>query len=247
MSFTNTKTPKKPTGKAQFQCPMRRSAKGPEEYYLTPELEEEFRKRFPVTMNRRIMQLFGISFSTMQRFKRELNLEKDNKVIRKKLAAQIKRTCEANGYYDSIRGIAPSEQTLEATRKLRAEGFIPWLRLKELDPKTYKRKRKKQGKNRKELMAKEKRRIEIGLTPHTRLHLPQQLYSRTQLSRRSRAKKLGYILGDMHDDSGERMMLFYTSDTKRGEIFERNCIADGFYIEPLPKKSNVKPSKGWNV
>lgn len=247
MSFTNTKTPLKPNAKAPFQCPMRRSARGPMEYYLTPELEQEFCKRFPDTMNRRMMALFGISFSTLQRFKRRLSLQKNDKVIRRKLTAQVKRKCEANGYYDSLRGKAPSEQCLEATRRMRAEGFHPWKRLKDTDPAAYRKKRLKQGKDRKALVARERRRVEIGMEQHTMLHLPEQNYTRSQTVHRCHAKERGYILGDMHDDTGERMLLFYTADTRRGDKFERNCIADGFDIRPLPVRSDVKPSKGWNM
>lgn len=85
------------------------------------------------------MQWFGISFSTLQRFKRELGLEKDMRAIRKQQAKDAKKICEKNGYYDSIRGKAPSEACLEATRRLRASGFHPVKQLKDDNPRKYKR------------------------------------------------------------------------------------------------------------
>ena len=82
MSFRNTKTPSKPTTPAKWQVPMRPNSKsGVKEYYLEGELKERFCKLFPKNSNRRMMAWFGISFSTLQRFKREFGLEKDMKSI----------------------------------------------------------------------------------------------------------------------------------------------------------------------
>lgn len=126
MSFLNTKTPNKPTTPGKWQIPTRPSGKGgKDEYYLEGELKDKFCKLFPKNSNRRLMTWFGISFSTLQRFKRELGLEKDMRAIRKQQAKDVKKTCEKNGYYASLRGHAPSEACLEASRKLRAEGFHP--------------------------------------------------------------------------------------------------------------------------
>ena len=110
MSFRNTKTPLKPTTAAKWQVPMRPNVKsGAKEYYLEGELKERFCKLFPKNSNRRMMTWFGISFSTLQRFKRECGLEKDMKAIRKQQAKDAKKTCEENGYYASLRGHALSE------------------------------------------------------------------------------------------------------------------------------------------
>ena len=87
MAFPNTHTPTRAeiTGKARYQCPMHK-VHGADAYYLTPEMEKHFRRLYPVTMNRDMMRLFGISFSTVQRFKRSLGLEKKMKTIRRKHA-----------------------------------------------------------------------------------------------------------------------------------------------------------------
>ena len=140
MSFRNTKTPLKPTTTAKWQVPMRPNAKsGAKEYYLEGELKERFCKLFHKNSNRRMMTWFGISFSTLQRFKREFGLEKDMQAVRKQQAKDIKKICEKNGYYASIRGKAPSEACLEATRQLRASGFHPIKQLKANNPRKYKR------------------------------------------------------------------------------------------------------------
>lgn len=113
MSFRNTKTPNKPTTPAKWQIPTRPKYKaGKDEYYLEGELKERFCKLFPKNSNRRMMTWFGIGFSTLQRFKRELGLEKDMKAIRKQQAKDAKKICERNGYYDSLRGKAPCRRLL---------------------------------------------------------------------------------------------------------------------------------------
>lgn len=92
MSFNNTKTPNKPTTPAKWQIPTRPKYKaGKDEYYLEGELKERFCKLFPKNSNRRMMTWFGIGFSTLQRFKRELGLEKDMKAIRKQQAKDTKQ------------------------------------------------------------------------------------------------------------------------------------------------------------
>ena len=117
MSFRNTKSPLKPTTPAKWQVPMRPyPGMGVMEYYLEGELKERFCKLFPKNSNRRMMTWFGIGFSTLQRFKCEFGLEKDMQAVRKQQAKDIKKICERNGYYASIRGKAPSEACMEAAR-----------------------------------------------------------------------------------------------------------------------------------
>lgn len=75
MSFNNTRTFRKPAGKAKWQAPMRpHNGTGPMEYYLEGELREKFRRLFPIHSNRRMCTWFGLSFATLQRFKREITM-----------------------------------------------------------------------------------------------------------------------------------------------------------------------------
>lgn len=245
MSFNNTKTPLKPTDerKVRYQVPKRRNEKaGVMEYYLTPELEQKMRELFPVTMNPVLMQWFGISHSTLHRFARELGLVKDRAVILKKHASQVKAICRKNGWYDSLKGKQPSEQCKEATRKLRAEGFHPLRRLKEINPRKFKALQRRKGKNRKELIAKERRRYQLTLMPLT--DLPAHLYSGDHYTRyethvRSYAKKNGYILGSIDPDAGERMMLYYTDDTTRLPKFEKSAMLRGFEFRRLSSRGKI--------
>ena len=69
MSFNHTKTPTKGSSgrKQRYVVPTRRGKYGAMEYYFTPELEAEFRRLYPITLNPVLMDWFGISFSTMIR------------------------------------------------------------------------------------------------------------------------------------------------------------------------------------
>ena len=143
MSYSGTKTPAKPTGVAKWQVPKRRNKNGQPAYVLEGELRELFIENFPIHSNRRIMQWFGLSHSTTQRFARGLGLKKDMTRIRKELVRDIKRTCEKNGYYDSLRGKSLPENALIGLRKLYEGGFSAISRLREKSPRKYKKYREK--------------------------------------------------------------------------------------------------------
>ena len=231
MSFRNTHTPTlaEIEGKARYQVPSR-LVRGVKTYYLTPELEQHFRRLFPVTMNRDLMRLFGISHTTMERFKRGLGLSKNMRTIRHKHAQQVKRICEENGYYDYLRGKQPSEACQEATRQLRASGFHPMKVLKKKNPRKYRRLLEKRSEARKELMRKERLRVDWGLTKQTNLHIPYDPYGRKRMTFRNTCKRVGYIPGNAHD-SAERWTIYYDQNTRRGVTRERNGERLGFKFE----------------
>ena len=228
MSFRNTKTPNKPTTPAKWQVPMRPNAKsGVREYYLEGELKERFCKLFPKNSNIRMMAWFGISFSTMQRFKREFGLEKDMKSIIRQQAKYTKRICERNGYYASIRGKATSEACIETTRQLRAAGFHPIKQLKANNPRKYKRMLRKRSEQRKEIWRKERLRAFYGLERQTNLRIPTN-----PMSRRATAHKHAMIkccnyfaapLGDPH-------IICYDSEAQRSARREATAEKHGLKV-----------------
>ena len=228
MSFNNTKTPLKPTKKAKWQVPMRPKPKsGAKEYYLEGELKERFCKLFPKNSNRRMMTWFGISFSTLQRFRRELGLEKDMKAIRKQQANDAKKICERNGYYDSLRGKAPSESCIEGARKLRAEGFNPIKQLKANNPRKYKRLMRKKSEQRKELWRKEKLRAFYGLERQTHLRIPSSpLSHRASSHKHAMIKCCNYFA----DPLGDPHIICYDSDTQRSARREATAAKYGLKI-----------------
>lgn len=232
MSFRNTKTPTKAEikGKPRYQVPTR-LVHGLTAFYLTPELEAHFVRLYPTTMNRDMMRLFGISFSTLQRFKRELGLQKKMKTIRHKQAQLAKRICEENGYYESMRGKAPCEAAMEATRQLRASGWHP-MQVVRKNKRRYQRLMQKRSEKRKELMRKERIRVDWGMEQNTNLHIPYDPYGKRRTSFKSTCKRVGYIPGNAHKPS-ERWIIYYTNETQRGELREKHGTALGFKFEPL--------------
>ena len=228
MSFRNTKTPLKPTKEAKWQVPMRPNAKsGVREYYLEGELKERFCKLFPKNSNRRMMTWFGISFSTLQRFKREFGLEKDMKSIIRQQAKDTKRICERNGYYASIRGKTPSEACMEAARRLRAAGFHPIKQLKANNPRKYKRLMQKKSEQRKELWRKERMRMVYGLERRTKLRLPlNSLTHAASACKYMMIRECNYFA----DPDGDSHIICYDSQTRRSEKREATAIRHGFTI-----------------
>ena len=228
MSFNNTKTPNKPIGKAKWQVPMRPHHKGgKDEYYLEGELKERFCKLFPKNSNRRLMKWFGISFSTLQRFKRELGLQKDMRAIRKQLAKDIKKTCEKNGYYDSLRGHAPSEACQEATRKMWAEGFHPMKQLKAKKPRRYRMVLRKRSEKRKELWHKERLRLKYGLERKTRLHIPlNNIPHRAAAHKYLMIRQCNYFA----DPLGDPYVVCYDSQTQRSARREATAAKHGLKV-----------------
>ena len=228
MSFRNTKSPLKPTTSAKWHVPMRPNAKsGVKEYYIEGELKERFCKLFPKNSNRRMMAWFGISFSTLQRFKREFGLEKDMKSIIRQQAKDTKRICERNGYYASIRGKTPSEACMEAARRLRAAGFHPMKQLKANNPRKYKKLMRKKSEQRKELWRKERLRAFYGLDRKTNLRIPS-----SPLSHRASAHKHAMIKACNYfaDPLGDPHIVCYDSETQRSERREATAAKYGLKV-----------------
>lgn len=225
MAFANTKTPLKPDCKPRYPVPTRPCQNaGGREFYLEGETLAAFVRLFPGNTNRRIMAWFGLSFATVQRFKRELGLQKDMRKVRKQHAADIKKICERNGYYASLRGKRPSEACFEAARKLRAEGFIPILRLKETDRRKYNRLMRKKSEERRELVRKERLREKYGLERKTKLRLG-GLPHRAACQKWAMITHCGYFA-----DPADPHAVCYDSQTRRSAKREATAVRYGLHI-----------------
>lgn len=78
------------------------------------------------------------------------------KAIRRQQTMDVKKTCEENGYYDSLRGKPVSEACKEGSRRLRASGFCPMRALKKKNPRRFKAVIRRRAEARKELWRKER-------------------------------------------------------------------------------------------
>jgi len=218
-----------------------RKVHGLDSYYLTPELEAHFRRLFPTTMNRDMMRLFGISFSTMQRFKRKLGLSKKMKTIRHKQAQLVKKICEANGYYDSLRGKPLPQACIAAFKQMRADGFSPWRRLRQKNRYKYNKCMQQRSEQRKEVLRKERNRVDWGLDQRTNLYVPYYPYGKRRMSFRHSCKTAGYIPGNARDNS-ERWVIYYTADTRRGTLREKHGAELGFrFVSKVTQKRTFAP------
>lgn len=228
MSFGNTKTPCKPTGEAKYQIPMRATpeSNGVKTYVLEGELKKKFIKLFPKNSNRRMMEWFGISFSTVQRFKNELGLKKDMKAIRRQQIMDVKKTCEENGYYDSLRGKPVSEACQEGRRRLFESSFCPLKALKKKNPRRYKAFLLRSSEAHKEVWRKERLREEYGLERKTKLNLSQRpMKSAAASFKNMMTHRLNYF-----SVPGHPWWIAYDSETNRSERSEATARKHGFEI-----------------
>ena len=228
MSFGNTKTPCKPTGEAKYQIPMRATpeSNGVKTYVLEGELKKKFIKLFPKNSNRRMMEWFGISFSTVQRFKNELGLKKDMKAIRRQQIMDVKKTCEENGYYDSLRGKPVSEACQEGRRRLFESGFCPLKALKKKNPRRYKAFLLRSSEAHKEVWRKERLREEYGLERKTKLNISQRPMKSAAASFKN---MMTHRLNDF-SVPGHPWWIAYDSETNRSERSEATARKHGFEI-----------------
>lgn len=210
-------------------------------YVLNTEQEEWLRRWYPEVENPRIVKATGLTEGTLHRFARELGLRKSEAGMHRIMLRQgqrAKRTCEENGWYDSLRGSPPPPQSREATRRrwqLVREGKLesPMEIFKRTRPADYRKDMQRRSEQRKELIRKEKWRVRFGLTRQTRLWMVvERPYTRSQRDHRYSALKRGYVLmADCSEQGGERYNIYYDKDTVRNERFERNLVKDGFKVK----------------
>lgn len=223
--------------------PMRHNSMG---YVLTDEQRAWLCKWYPEEENSRLMAASGMSRSTLHRFAREFGLTKSPKGmkrIKKRQAAHVKRLCEKNGYYDSIRGKQPSEACRKATAQMWQEvrdgkREHPARIMKRTNPRKYRKWMERKSQKRKETIRKEKMRVVYGLERKTRLKcIVMCKYTRSQTAHRYNALRRGYfVMEDCSEQSGERYKIYYDSDTKRSQLFEENLKKDGFMLIDYDKK-----------
>ena len=207
-------------------------------YVLTDEQREWLCRWYPVTENPRLMKASGMTHSTLHRFARQYGLVKSEKGIRaikRRQAAHIKRVCEKNGWYDSLRGRKPHPNTAEGTRRMWQEirdgkREHPFRIMKKQNPRRYRKYMQRKSEERRETIRMELIRMRWGLPRKTRIPLVvMQPYTKSQVSHRFNAKRRGYIIADTCEEgSGHRYTIYYTDTTPRSQIFEKNCEKDGF-------------------
>lgn len=191
---------------------------------------------FPVNESNLIAKAMGVSENTVYKFARELGLKKSKagmRAIKRRQGKNIIKTCTKNGYYKSLKGKVPSQQCFDAYNEyLKSDRYVhPLEILRRKNPKKYKEVRKNWIDGRKEMIRKERLRIKYGLERQTDLHLPEDKYTRSQVCHRYNAIKKGYLLNPDRTNREDRYIIYYDDDTERSEIFEANCMKDGFVFK----------------
>ena len=209
-------------------------------WVLTDEQRAWLCKWFPEEENSRLMKMSGMSHSTLHRFAREFGLTKSLKGIKrikKRQTAQVRKTCQRNGFYDSIRGKKPSEATLEGARRMwqdirEGKREHPFSVMKRENPRKYRKFMQTKSRVRKEQIRKEQMRVLYGMERKTRLKCVVMCpYTRRQVGHRYNALRRGYIImEDCSEQGGERYNIYYDKDTERAPVFEKNLQKDGFKI-----------------
>jgi hypothetical protein len=209
-------------------------------WVLTDEQKEWLCKWFPEEENSRLMKASGMSHSTLHRFAREFGLTKSPKGIKrikKRQAAHVKRLCEKNGYYDSLRGKQPSEACRKASAQMWQEirdgkREHPARIMKRTNPRKYRKWQQRKSQEYKETIRKEMRRALYGMERKTRLRcIVLCKFTKRQVCHRYNALRRGYIImQDCSEQSGERYNIYYDDQTERTPIFERNLQKDGFNL-----------------
>lgn len=235
MSFGNTRAPRKPTDTKGQRYHL--TVVGPlGKLEMSPEVEQAFRRIFPVRLNVDVMRIFGMSHSIMHRYARKFGLKKNRATILRLQAAKIKKINTDSGYYDSLKGKAPSPKAIEATRRLRETGWNPIKALKKKNRRKYKKLMERKRDERLALIARERTRFRLGMAPLSNIQPKQYAdtqYTKQQVCFRYSAKKKGYILGDPSPESGERTAIYYTETMQRHPIFESHAERYGMMVHPI--------------
>jgi hypothetical protein len=149
----------------------------------------------------------------------------------------VKRKCEKNGYYDSLRGRRPSDATIAGSKRMWQEvregkREHPAKIMKREHPRKYREYVRRKSEERKRMIRQEQMRVLYGLERKTKLKCVVMCkYTKRQINHRRSALLRGYILmEDCSEQGGERYNIYYDDETKRTPAFERNLVADGFKL-----------------
>lgn len=220
----------------------RESIKKVRTYNMSNDQQDWLRRCYPETENGVLLEKMGncISLGTLHRMAKELGLKKSEagmRRIRKRHAAQVKRICEKNGYYASLRGKRPSDQCMHAMAKMWQEvkegkREHPAQVMKRENPRRYRKWMERKSIERKASIQRETRRMLYGLERQTKLKcVVLTKYTKSQTSHRYNALRRGYfVMQDCSEQSGERYNIYYDDTTERSSRFEKNLVDDGFNL-----------------
>ena len=183
-------------------------------------------KHFKHTPNNTIMNKFNIGESTLHRIAKKYGLKKTKQYLHKSCQTNSKKAIEICRRYNVYEACA--EFSRQRWEKWKAEGRQVGFKKGEsnrerLSPSAYKKMLEKMSTTRREIIRKDKIRINWGLPQKTKLKLTSP--GRKAIVYRHLLKKLNYIVqrGDMR--------VYYDEHTNRKLTTERRAIINGLKIE----------------
>ena len=205
---------------------------------LTDEQREWFCRWFPEEENGKLMKMSGMSHSTLHRLAREYKLTKSAdgmKRIKKHQTRNLMRTCEKNGYYDSLRGKPVSEATRQGVARMWQEvrdgkRKHPFQTFKLRNPKRFHECMMARGASLKETYRKERLRVKWGLEQKTKLNILPDGYTkkrRAMTMHRYLFRRFNYIVDFGSND------VYYDEETDRRPRMEANAHKFGLKVLPI--------------
>lgn len=202
---------------------------------LTPQQEKYLIKHFQHTKNDELMQKLGLSNVTLHRFAKTLGLKKSKQFMNRmqREASEKAKVINEQTNYRAQR-IAASvlwdnyRETGELPKGCFQRGVTQNMRI---GKKRNKQRIEKAQKKRNETIARDKRRVRLGLDPLTNLVKLRKI-NREQATLRSNMKsKKGYIVfrGDVDN-------VYYDSNTNRSEKMEQHAIQLEMSVRPIEER-----------
>ena len=194
---------------------------------LTREGKRWLIEHYPHTKNEEIAAALGVCSTTLRQFRLALQLKKSKEFMRQASinASEIaKEVNEATGY-DAQRRAAKEQYRhwLEEHPGEERKGGFKKGHVPRVSPETYQNIAQKLREHR----ARDRRRIELGLAPLTRL-VPEYMLSKSEIHVRNYLKtKLGYVV------FRKERTIYYSPDTRRNLTTEARYKAKGYYFQPI--------------
>lgn len=205
----------------KWQVPMERNKHGLLKYYLDGDIKDKFFELYPITSNKELAKIFGISTAIVQKFGKRYQLKKDMATIEEMRIKRCVTTRRMNGTYFM------SEKNKTILRKLIAEGKnFSFRRMKEQNPEAFKKMVERRAKTYKETRRKEERRAVLGLPRKTKLTInlnPKK--RRATMHKYIMVHEYNYFAVPEHSD-----WVCYDSQTKRSAQREATAIKLGLQI-----------------
>lgn len=190
-----------------------------------------FRDSYPYCCNDDLAAQMGLSLTSMHRIAKDMGLKKNpdwEKWLRKVLGNRILAIKISRGTN------TPKGYVITNSFRLKKGEWLLGKLSEERRAAVY----EKIGKSRKALYRREAIRKSYGLKPLTKQKVGR--VSKAVISWRFSAKKRGYLLRDGRSAEGMAKEVYYTDDTKRSELFEKNGAKYGFVILPIGEEYKPK-------